>query len=167
MEYFNCKGDKAIIFPSLQKEKRNNPINFCLLAKGDSQLKSFYFWKKVVISYLEVSETLLKTTFDSSVCKKKTFGRAKKKVLNFLSVLFWHFVDFHSIIQGKKRKLLKYKKKKSKGCQAKDDWLCKLPFTRFWIPILPACGAASSVFNAEWKRHMRIYVEVLLPPAAF
>ena len=35
-------------------------------------------------------------------------------------------------------------------------WLTlKVPFTRFWIPIL-AAAKASSVFNAEWKRHMRM-----------
>ena len=43
----------------------------------------------------------------------------------------------------------------SQGCQAKDDWLWKCHLPGFEFPILVA-AKASSVFNAEWKRHMRM-----------
>ena len=100
---------------------------------------------------VKVSFTKTYTTFDSSVCKKKTFGRAKKKVLNFLSVLFWHFVDFHSIIQGKKRKLLKYKKKSLKDVKQKmiDFANCHLPGFEFPFCLLVVLLRAFSMRNGS------------------
>ena len=83
--------------------------------------------------------------------KRKPLVAQKKKVLNFLSVLFWHFVDFHSIIQGKKRKLLKYKKKSLKDVKQKmiDFANCHLPGFEFPFCLLVVLLRAFSMRNGS------------------
>ena len=72
-------------------------------------------------------------------------------MLNFLSVLFWHFVDFHSMIQGKKRKLLKYKKKCLKDVKQKmiDFANCHLPGFEFPFCLLVVLLRAFSMRNGS------------------
>ena len=78
-------------------------------------------------------------------------SQLRKKMLNFLSVLFWHFVDFHSMIQGKKRKLLKYKKKCLKDVKQKmiDFANCHLPGFEFPFCLLVVLLRAFSMRNGS------------------